>query len=364
MTVAGALENSLTAVYNDAYSGIYKPYGEIMRTSFRLAFTLIELLVVIAIIAILVGLLVPAVQKVREAASRMSCSNNMKQLGLALHGYHDSRGEFPMSRRGFKNIAMPEAAQRSWVPDTLPFIEQGAILAAFNLNENWWIDNAASNNDTLAKSQIKLLKCPSTPNPDRLQEKVEVVPPNKVGACTDYFAVEGIAVSFNTNAGIASINPLTGSRQGVMAPWSAAVDPRPTSRIGDILDGSSNTILIGENAGREDVYRDGKLMSKAVANAAAPNCARARGGAWASNDNAFEIGQAVNWCGGGAVPGLPPLPLKINKSNEWGYLFHSLHSGGVNLLFADGSVRFTSENSQARTLGILVTKAGGEVVPE
>ena len=330
----------------------------------RKAFTLIELLVVIAIIAILVGLLVPAVQKVREAANRMSCSNNLKQLGLALHNYHESRGQFPLSRIGFKNLALSGIAQRSWVPDCLPFIEQGAILSAWNLNEDWWVDHANSQNGSLAKTRIRLLQCPTTPNTDRLQDKYETVPPNKIGSCTDYFAVEGVASTFNANAGLTGAGQLAGSLGGILAPWASMSSPRPTSRLTDVLDGTTNTILLGENSGREDVYRNGKLMARANANSLLPDCARARGGAWATNDGAYEIGQAINWCKGGAVPGLPPLPLKLNGSNEWGYLYSSLHSGGANLLFADGSVRFTSESTPARTLGILTTKAGGEVIQD
>ena len=104
--------------------------------------------------------------------------------------------------------------------------------------------------------------------------------------------------------------------------------------------------------------------ANANANNTLPDCARARGGAWATNDNPYEIGQLINWCPAGPVVGLPPTPMKINGSNEWGYGLYSMHTRGANVVMGDGSVRFLSESMPFRTVGILATRAGGEVVPE
>ncbi|VTR98317.1 Prepilin-type N-terminal cleavage/methylation domain-containing protein OS=Singulisphaera acidiphila (strain ATCC BAA-1392 / DSM 18658 / VKM B-2454 / MOB10) GN=Sinac_0072 PE=4 SV=1: N_methyl_2: SBP_bac_10 [Gemmata massiliana] len=323
----------------------------------RHGFTLIELLVVIAIIAILIGLLLPAVQKVREAAARMSCQNNLKQLGLSAHSYESAYGYFPAAKR----TTLP---QRSWAPDLLPHLEQANAVsgAYYNLNENWWrtTGEAAPNvgvtipNGTTAQTFFKVFNCPATPNQPRLQNKLEsAAVQNKIGSTTDYFAVEGASAALYSELGLTASDG-----RGVLRDIVEG-----TTRITSIGDGTSNTILFAECAGREDVYRLGKLVAKAQTDKNAASCARARGGAWATNDNPYEIGQRIEWCNNSnsAAGSNAGLPMKINSSNEWGFLFYSFHTGGANVCMADGSVRLLRDSATANALLALATRSGGEV---
>lgn len=308
----------------------------------RTAFTLIELLVVIAIVGILVALLLPAVQVARESARRSQCANNLKQIALAFHNFESANREFPLA---YTNSAA--LAANNWAPFVLPYAEQESFLASYRLTTNWW----QSPNRELAMKKLDIFNCPSTPNPDRLQDKPESTPPNKTGACGDYFTPAGVHLDINLSLTAYEQYPPDSDRRGAIC-WYSAINGK--NRMADVIDGTSNTILVGECAGREDVFRG---RTRYPVNYVGPIKIRARGGAWATTDNAYEIGQRKPW---DATFTTIPGRIKINNSNEWGHNFYSFHPSGANFSMVDGSVRFLADTAGLGTLAALVTRAGQE----
>jgi prepilin-type N-terminal cleavage/methylation domain-containing protein/prepilin-type processing-associated H-X9-DG protein len=309
----------------------------------RGGFTLIELLVVIAIIAILIGLLLPAVQKVREAAARTQCSNNLKQLGLALHNYHDANQHLPGNLRP----SATGTVRARWVTYLLPYYEGGNLLRNYDQSKNW-SDPA---NLPVTSQRVKVLECPSTPNAGRLDGAPETnwAP---IVAASDYSSVYGVDPAL-VQAGLA-----TRSGDGVLSKTNPV-------RFGDITDGLSNTLQVTESAGKPNVYQSGKAVGSY------PN-PRANGGGWPrpASDIPALFGTSAD---GTAAPG----PAAINATNAVAQTtypdpvygvdgtgqVYSFHTGGVNALFADGSVRFVRQTVPFATFAAFVTRAGGEVVP-
>ena len=311
----------------------------------RRGFTLVELLVVIAIIGILVALLLPAVQAAREAARRMSCSNNLKQLGLAAHNFHDTNGKLPSSIRPAGLTPLPRI---SGFVQVLPFIEQQNLSNNYNQNVNW---NDPANN-AAAKTQITTLLCPSTPNPARLDGLPEASPwTATVITCTDYSPTIGVDIRlFNS---------------GLVDQYGDGILPKNGDpRFADVTDGLSNTIIYGESAGRPILYRRGRKVGELPG-------FRVNGGGWARPASDFSVdgasfdgatlpGPCAINCTNGENAGDKPFPLPYYGSEGNGEAY-SFHSGGANFALGDGSVRFISQNIGIREFARLVTRAGGEV---
>jgi prepilin-type N-terminal cleavage/methylation domain-containing protein/prepilin-type processing-associated H-X9-DG protein len=320
----------------------------------RGGFTLIELLVVIAIIAILIGLLLPAVQKIREAAARMQCSNNLKQIGLALHNYADSHQEFPTGGEGtdFANAPTgPSVFDRhSTFTMLLPYLEQDNIYKLMNLNY-YYNDPSYPNNQVAARNVVKTFICPSN-------GWSKPVDSQGYGA-TDYGATC-----------YTDIDPVTGLRnKPTRANGALHVTPgRPLAgtKIGEVSDGTSNTIAIAEDVGRDERYIaayidpvDGQLR---------------RFWRWAEPDNAYGVsgyqkgsydsGRAINNTptplGGSDATCIWPRDNNCGNNDE----IFSFHPGGAHAVFCDGHVQFLRDSTDRRVVRMLVTPAGGEVLPD
>lgn len=294
----------------------------------RPAFTLIELLVVIAIIAILIGLLLPAVQKVREASQRIKCQNNMKQLGIAFHNMNTEKGNFGTAHESTTRTPSGgslSVGARSYVPPLLPYIEETAIWSRYDLKLAW---NAGTNAQVTTKD-IKTLICPSIPR-DR--------PPGK--APNDY----AIAMGFNVSAASSQVGLGTLDFQNSKGRsfWyhieytASGQPPNRVTKVEDVKDGMATTIVLCEDAGRPDSYQDGAWQGGF----------QTGGDFWAEPSHTFWIDV---WC----------RNQFFNCSN--GNELYTFHIGGGNYLFGDGSVRMLPFNINKFVFKALITREAGDL---
>jgi prepilin-type N-terminal cleavage/methylation domain-containing protein len=314
----------------------------------RRGFTLIELLVVIAIIGVLVGLLLPAVQKVREAANRISCANNLKQLALAVHDFHDARGTFPPNNLYSFDPTKPNW---SWLANLLPMIEQDNLYRAANIGGN--PPNAIDQSLPQIATRVKTFLCPSDPDawrgPRSYPSNFDMLDP-VLGPLTYEVTCYRANIGANWGGG----PPGSALWWGTDPQWCVAdpnnSDPKLTYdgcgagngviwennqplRITDVRDGTSNTLMIGEAMTEKDYQNAWCHMDNAIATSSYP-----------PNTKSPATGKDY-----------PPV--------QWWnrYAFTSSHPVGVQFALTDGSVRFISDSIPLAVFRALGTRAQGEV---
>jgi prepilin-type N-terminal cleavage/methylation domain-containing protein len=328
-----------------------------VRSSGRFGFTLIELLVVIAIIAILIGLLLPAVQKVREAAARMKCSNNLKQIGLGVHSYHDATGAFPHGSMLDLANANPTIGSRShsnWAMEILPYLEQGSLNLAYSAVTrnngaglpNGDYDDANANQPFV----LAVYACPSDPNANKVlkpESAAQALSPDRLFMTGSYRANAGVGDPalnrwWDTVESSAPTTP-PASNKGPLHVQSRALGLKG-ERITSITDGTSNTLLAGEYTTKSHETRAtfwARSYTSYSMSSAVPGQTRTLIGDY---DRCDAIG------GTGGVN-----PCK----RAWG----SQHTGVIVFANCDGSVRSVRTSVDVNTVfPALSTIAGGEVV--
>ena len=351
-------------------------------TALRPGFTLIELLVVIAIIAVLIALLLPAVQSAREAARRAQCTNNLKQIGLGMYNYESSTGSFPPGGESTNFGPSPAVTQfvdGGWgtLARLMPFMEGNTSFNSMNFNVDY--NEATGMNYTGTSQVVNVFICPSaTRSPDGGRDGID---PNDAASSlsngygyTDYGATNYTDIDPLGGTTYASHYPATPFRNKYSR--ANGLLHQGKTRIAEVTDGTSNTIAIGEDAGRDprydspytEAYFDGvnprPILGMGPAGLGVP--AYRRFWRWAEPDSAFGVSGAPNnkfrpdhepaaWTETG-----PFVAQGTNAGNN-DELF-SFHPGGVNVLMGDGSVRFIKDSVNPVTLRALITCAGGEVI--
>lgn len=310
----------------------------------RTGFTLVELLVVIAIIGILIALLLPAVQSVRAAAARNQCENNVRQLGFALHNFHDVNKVFPASGWTMAGPGNPAGKFVGWRPLVLPYLEQENLKKLYDFDSNWW----EGTNPTTASVPVTIFRCPSVPGRGDILSAVAKPPrpamtfSNPI-APSDYEAIMGVQP--------ASINPHLPSPLYGTANRFSVMSRNSRSRMADVIDGTSSTIMVVECGARPVVYR------KRVAN---PSLSNDQGICWADSEGPFSFdGAAIDGSaeGCGSAGGCTAV-MNTRNDNEP----YSFHSGGGNFLFVDGHVQFLAETTPLVIFSGLCTMQAGEIV--
>jgi prepilin-type N-terminal cleavage/methylation domain-containing protein/prepilin-type processing-associated H-X9-DG protein len=342
------------------------------RSSFRRGFTLIELLVVIAIIAILIGLLLPAVQKVREAAGRVTCQNNLKQIGLALHNYHGAYNRFPPARNPF---SPPPPLVHSALARLLPFVEQDNVgrLIDFTTPPIYFSGTTApsAGNYTASTTVVKLWLCPSDPVQGVVPGDGSLaVKPDGTLSSTDHYA----GTNYLTCVGSGSAAVAWGKYAN-----SDGMFGQVPYNVYDVTDGLSNTVafsesLLGPGGGAEPATASTQMVDAqrqvltltGSTTTDDTNCAAGAGsGGYWSNQ------RGAKWINGHYADAnynhhLLPNDVRwdcSNASHNPGQAAaRSRHLGGVNVLLGDGSVRFVSNAIAPATWQALATRSSGDLL--
>jgi prepilin-type N-terminal cleavage/methylation domain-containing protein/prepilin-type processing-associated H-X9-DG protein len=359
----------------------------------RRGFTLIELLVVIAIIAVLIALLLPAVQSAREAARRAQCTNNMKQLGLALANYEQANGAYPASYGSSPNIGLYWTTWGSWSPQAqlLGYFEQVQVYNAINfmgISQGDQTKNLDMAQITAITTRINSFLCPSSPLPTGTSY-------GKANPGNNYFASIGSGIMWYGNAGSASANGIF--MYGGSSPLSGNTDQAAARGVRDVQDGTSNTIAFGEWRTGDFNCAQLSIPQDVISHVAYTGCSwnqqavmpagstyflnwlqacagQARGSVGSWQLNMSYLGKSWNQGMFGYTLGNTLLAPNPNYPNcrtctwdgdwdcpgMWG--MSSYHPGGGNVAFADGSVRFLKSSTAMQVVWALGSRAQGEVI--